>query len=396
MEAASIDFAERESVTEILLVDDRPENLTALAAILEAPDRRIVSVRSGPEALRRMLEHDFAVVLLDIQMPEMDGFEVLRLMRARRRTASTPVIFVTGVGRTPQHLFAGYEAGAVDYLVKPLDPHVVRCKVDVFLELHRQRAQLERQSNELAALNADLERRVANRTRELKLANLQLETFVYSASHNLRTPLRSIEGMVAIVLEEEASHLERESRRMLDRVADCAYHMSELLQALLRLSGLRHGTVDIGPVDLAGLARASVASRLASAPERRVQVRIPDSLPAVADESLARLILDVLIENAWKFTRQQPDPRIEIGVVPDPENPEEKAWFVRDNGIGFEMAHVDKLFHVFQRLHGPKDLAGPGLGLATLRQAVELHGGRTWAESQLGRGATFYFTLGSP
>lgn len=378
----------------ILLVDDRIENIQALVAILEGPGCSITTAASGPEALRIMLREDFAVVLLDVQMPEMDGFEVLRLMRARQQTASTPVIFVTGRGQTPAHVFAGYEAGAVDYLLKPLDPHIVRCKVEVFLELDRRRRALEEKTAELARLNTELEARVAARTRDLEQANLQLETFVYSASHSLRTPLRTIEGLIAVVLEDCASIILPEDHAMLRRVATSAYHMSELLSGLLRLAGLRHLDVARAWIDLAEIARSVANSRQRVSTGREIAVRLPETLPVFADESLVRLVLDILFDNAWKFTQTRPRGEVELGVTETPGG--ETCYWVRDNGIGFDPSFAASLFHVFQRLHGPGAFGGPGLGLATVRRAVTLLGGRTWAEGRIEGGATFFFTLPAP
>ncbi len=402
---------------DVLLVDDRPENLLALSAVLEGPDVRLHTAAGGAEALRALRAHDFAVVLLDVQMPDLDGFEVARLMRARRRTRSTPIIFVTGIEQPPDSVFAGYEAGAVDFLVKPLDPVIVRSKVQVFLELHRHRQLLQQQAGELAervrqveeahhalaekthaleaseaavrTLNAELEGRVVARTRELDRANEQLEAFVFSASHNLRSPLRTIEGFVSLLLDTCGEQLVPDDRDLLERVAASAAHMAELLSALLRLARLHHAEASREVVDVAAVARRVVAGLRARSPDRSVKVELPRAAVAQADPALVLVLLEVLLDNAWKYTSQTPDARIALSV--EPGTP--PVFVLADNGVGFEPALTEDVFRPFTRLHSPRDFDGAGLGLATARQAVRAHGGRIEADSQPGRGARFRFTL---
>ncbi|MCB9537304.1 MAG: response regulator [Myxococcales bacterium] len=403
---------------DVLLVDDRPANLQALAAVLEGPDVQLHTAGGGAEALRAMRTHDFAVVLLDVQMPDLDGFEVARLMRARRRTRSTPIIFVTGIEQPPDSVFAGYEAGAVDFLVKPLDPVIVRSKVQVFLELHRQRLLVVQQAGELAervrqveeahralgektraleaseaavrTLNAELEERVATRTRELARANEQLEAFVFSASHNLRSPLRTIEGFVSLLLDTCGEQLVPDDRDLLERVAASAAHMAELLSALLRLARLHHAEPSREAVDVAGVARRVVAGLRALAPDRAVRVDLPDRAVVQADPALVLVLLEVLLDNAWKYTGQTPGARIALTV----EETTPARFTLTDNGVGFDPTLTADVFRPFTRLHSPRDFDGVGLGLATARQAVRAHGGRIEADSEPERGARFRFTLG--
>lgn len=379
---------------EVLVVDDDAGNRVSMEAALEGPDRRIFLARDGEEALRLMLRHDFAVVLLDVHMPEIDGFQVARMMRASRRTRATPIIFITGSARDTGHVFQGYEAGAVDFLIKPVDPRIVRCKVDVFLELYRHRellrektTALERSERELRHLNEHLERRVAERTEALTAANRQLEAFVYSASHSLKTPLRSVAAFAEIVLEELQSRCDAETCELLRRINAGAVAMSSTLTNVLRFAALQKAVIDRHQVDLAAVARALLKMRRVEEPDREVAVDLPAVAMADADPKLAEVLLDALIDNAWRFTRGVSAPHIELGVTAD-------TYFVRDNGCGFDREDVESIFRPFERLHDSARGGGAGLGLALVARIAELHGGHAWAETAPGEGATFYFTLG--
>ncbi|MCA9557061.1 MAG: response regulator [Myxococcales bacterium] len=389
----------------VLVVDDRPRNLDTMVALLSEPGREVVTACGGQAALRALLRDDFAVVLLDVHMPDIDGMEVARLMRSNKRTARTPIIFVTGSARAQEQVFEGYESGAVDYLIKPVDNHVLRSKVAVYEQLHRQneqlhrqRAALERSVHELSSasealraseaaqrtLNEVLEERVHERTRDLEAANRDLEAFAHSVAHNLRTPLRSIASFVDIVTAE--ADLSADHADLLERVTHAAANMSELLNGLLRLSEIRQVEAHPRDVDLAAQAADVIAARGWQAVEWSVEAPQPTS----ADPELSRVVLEVLFENAIKFTAEVPAPRVSLTTAVQGD---ELVHTVRDNGVGFDPAHAGRLFQAFQRLHSPRDFDGVGLGLATARQAVERHGGRIWAESRPGEGAAFHFTF---
>jgi PAS domain S-box-containing protein len=226
--------------------------------------------------------------------------------------------------------------------------------------------------------------------RTLLLANRELEAFSYSVAHDLRAPLRGMNGFAQALLEDYSDKLDEEGRDHLREIQKNALQMGALIDALLSLSRVSCGELQPERMDLALLAR-SIATRLAAEQhERSVQVQIETGLSASADPSLARILLENLIENAWKFTTRTCPARVEIGSL---ESGGGRAFFVRDNGAGFDMAYGDKLFGPFQRLHSAAEFPGTGIGLATARRIVHRHGGRIWAESQVGKGATFFFTL---
>jgi PAS domain S-box-containing protein len=224
-------------------------------------------------------------------------------------------------------------------------------------------------------------------------ANRELESFSHSVAHDLRAPLRSIDGFSQALLEDYVEKLDATGKRYLVFIRDSAHHMAQLINDLLDLSRITRGEVRREAVDLGELARAASARLHASQPERHVDVLIQDGLTDEGDPRLLAIVLDNLIGNAWKFTAKRADARIEFGAT---KNNRQLVYFMRDNGAGFDMARADKLFGVFQRLHSASEFEGTGVGLATVQRVVARHGGRVWAEGQVGRGATFYFTLHEP
>jgi len=244
--------------------------------------------------------------------------------------------------------------------------------------------------SEARRANEHLERLLQARTSELRRAQRELETFSHCLAQDVRAPLRGMDGFAQILLEEYGSTLDDEGRDCLRRIQGSALLLGRLIDALLSVVKVARSELKPSLVDLSGLARR-VASQLAAAePERTVQVEVGEELGARIDPSLACTLFENLIGNAWKFTRQTAEPRIEIGST---ERGGETAFFVRDNGAGFDMAQSSKLFVPFQRLHAVREFAGTGVGLATAFRIVDRHAGRIWAEGEVGEGATFFFTL---
>lgn len=242
---------------------------------------------------------------------------------------------------------------------------------------------------EVLRLNAELERRVNERTSQLEAINRELEAFSYSVSHDLRAPLRSVRGFCQVLLDRYESSLDARGREFLRRAAESSQHMDTLIEDLLQLSRISRAELRPRPVNLSALAE-SIAGELHQAePQREVKFLIAPGLLASGEERLVRLVLENLMRNAWKFTAKQPSARIEFGHAAGPP----AAFFVRDNGAGFDMKYVDRLFGVFQRLHTTTEFPGTGVGLATVQRILNRHGGRAWAEGAPQRGATFYFTL---
>lgn len=393
----------------ILLVDDQPENLFSAEAVLERLGQEVIKAQSGREALRHLLEDDFAVILLDVMMPGMDGFETASLIRSRERSRYTPIIFITALGKSEEHLFRGYDAGAVDYLTKPVIPEVLRSKVAVFVELSKKSAMLKRQADILHVKNIELEQAIAQlrvaedeirllnlnlekRVRELSAANKELDAFSYTVSHDLRAPLIRMDGFTRALLEQYGGKLDAQGQVYLDRVRSASQRMCQLVDDLLDFSRASRAELRVDRVDLSDLVRGIVADLRSRVPERTVECVIEDGVTTLGDPGLLRVALVNLLENAWKFTRKQPHAKIEFGRTLHNGT---TAFFVRDNGAGFDPAYAHKLFTPFDRLHSAADFEGTGIGLATVERIIRRHGGRIWGEGELQHGAVFYFTLQS-
>jgi signal transduction histidine kinase len=378
----------------ILLVDDQPANLVALEAMLQGLDQNLIKAESGREALKWLLTHEFAVILLDVKMPDMDGFETATLIRQREKSRHTPILFLTADDKTQNHAVRGYAVGAVDYLVKPVVPEFVRSKVAVFVELAKKSELLRRQTqllleSEQAAL--ELAETRAELVRDLEHKNRELESFSYAVSHDLRAPLRRIDSFSRAVLESQGEKLDEPGQRYLERVREASQHMSQLIDDVLYLSRVTRAELREQEVDLSALAHMILTRLQESEPARRVEVKLRPSVVVTGDGQLLRIAMENLLENAWKFTGKEPESRIEFGVTNASGEP---TYFVRDNGAGFDMTYADRLFGPFQRLHPQGEFPGSGIGLATVQRIIHRHGGRVWAEGLVGQGATFQFTLG--
>jgi PAS domain S-box-containing protein len=239
-------------------------------------------------------------------------------------------------------------------------------------------------------LNEELERRVIERTLQLEVANKELEAFSYSVSHDLRAPLRGIDGFSQALLEDYAGKLDAKGKEHLQRVRAASQRMAQLIDDMLNLSRVTRSEMCREAVDLSALARTISGQLKKTEPERPVEFIIRPGLVVDGDPRLFQVALENLLSNAWKFTSKRPSARIEFGVIQNDGIP---TYFVRDNGAGFEMAYADKLFGAFQRLHTTAEFPGTGIGLATVQRIIHRHGGRIWAEGAVEQGATFYFTL---
>jgi signal transduction histidine kinase len=251
-------------------------------------------------------------------------------------------------------------------------------------------ARIQEQNAELQRARDEMEQRVIARTVQLEAANKELESFSYSVSHDLRAPLRGIDGFSQALLEDYGDHLDAQGKSYLQRVRAASQRMAELIDDMLSLSRVSRGEMKSETVDLGALAQ-NIAAELQNADRRRqVEFTIAAGLLAKGDTRLLRVVLENLLRNAWKFTGKNSTAKIEVGV--DRQNGQ-AVYFVRDDGAGFDMAFAEKLFGAFQRLHSSTEFQGTGIGLATVQRVIRRHGGRVWAESKVGQGATFYFTL---
>jgi light-regulated signal transduction histidine kinase (bacteriophytochrome) len=258
-------------------------------------------------------------------------------------------------------------------------------------ELTARTEELERARAELQQINRELDDRVRQRTMQLESSNLELEAFSYSVSHDLRAPLRHIGGYTSMILQSGAAGLSETNLRNLNRVSDAVRQMGQIIEALLELTRVTHAEVHRAKVDLSALARDVMEELKEGLSGRAAQLEIAPGLTAHGDQRLLRVVLMNLLANAFKFTSKRANALIQFGRT-DCET--EPAFFVRDNGAGFDMAYADKLFGAFQRLHCRSDFEGTGIGLAMVRRIVHRHHGKTWAEGVKDKGATFYFTLG--
>lgn len=244
---------------------------------------------------------------------------------------------------------------------------------------------------EVRHLNAELEQRVEQRTRALAAANRELESFSYSVSHDLRAPLRTIDGFSQILIDEYADVLDEAGKGYLERVRAGSQRMAKLIDDLLELARVTRRDLQLRSCDLTAMALEIVRDLRGAEPERVVKVRVEEGMQLTADEGLLRVALDNLLRNAWKFTSLEHEAIIEVGCSLTGEGG--RTFFVRDNGVGFDMAYVDKLFGAFQRLHSETEFQGTGIGLALVQRVIRRHGGQVWAEAEPKCGATFYFSM---
>jgi signal transduction histidine kinase len=383
----------QEQRVNILMVDDEPANLEALEAILEPLGQKLFRASGGTEALRCVLDRDYAVILLDVQMPDLSGIETAALIRERERSRTTPIIFLTGVVKTSEMIFKGYSAGAVDYLMKPVVSGILRAKVEVFVELASARMKLQQEvaerariAGEIAKLNMALEQR----NEDLIAANEDLEAFGHSVSHDLRMPLRHIHAYISMLEETASKKLDVEERRQFNVIRDAARKMGQLIDDLLAFSRIGRTEIKAEQIDNEAVVQDTIADMQTDLKDRRIVWTI-ESLPTVhGDLGLLRQVWANLLANAVKYTRPREEAQITIsGVSQD----NEAIFSVADNGVGFDPAYADRLFGVFQRLHSDKQFEGTGVGLANVRRIVQRHGGRTWADAKQNEGAVFYFSL---
>ncbi len=512
----------------ILIVDDTPDKLLALETVLTDLRQNIVRATSGSEALRALLRQEFAVILLDVNMPSMDGFETAQLIRQRKSTEHVPIIFVTSFSTADTEVFRGYSLGAVDYIFTPVVPDVLRAKVAVFIALSRQKLEIKRQSEELRRLQEErharqmsdaaeridwetrrnrffnlsiellaiansegqfvqtnptwrgvlgfeeeelkneclldlvhvderravsqeiekltaanepnyfecrvrtkaggyrwlgwtmapfaaeqllyifarditeriereaevrqLNRSLEKHAAELQSANRELEEFSYSISHDLRGPLRSITGYSEILLEEYAENFAGEAQQMVEAVHRNSTHLTKLIDDFLSFFRFGRAQVNVLPFDMRALAQTAIDVVRPVTAERQIDFKIGVLPAAYGDRPMLRQVLINLLANAVKFTARRPIAQIEIGAEQNKQRG--TIYFVRDNGVGFNMKYYDKLFGVFQSLHKDEGFDGTGIGLALVYKIIRRHSGEIWAEGKEGEGATFYFTLG--
>ncbi|HUP22766.1 MAG TPA: ATP-binding protein [Thermoanaerobaculia bacterium] len=403
------------SIHHILVVDDGEAGRSVLETILGFHGFRVSTASNGESALALARQSPPDLVISDVLMPVMDGFTLCRNWRADPQLRSVPFVLYSSTYDDPKDRDLASAVGADRFASAPLEPsqllELVReveaassqgtlgprepIPVDAtFLQAYNEALirQLEHKISEVEQVNAELENRVRERTRELEIANKELEAFAYSVAHDLRAPLRAISGYSSLLSQEAASLPPGSAHHHLEAIEQNVGRMAQLIDDLLMLSRLGRQPLKKQRVALRPLIEAALEDVSPAREGRNVELIVAPNLPdASADPSLLRQAFVNLLDNALKFTRPQTLARIEVGSQRLDDGT--TAYFVRDNGVGFDMADAKKLFLVFQRLHRD-EFEGAGAGLAVLSRIIDRHGGRVWAQGKPGEGATFYFTLG--
>jgi signal transduction histidine kinase len=365
----------------ILVVDDNPANRRLYHATLHDLGAQLYLASSGEEAMARCTEHPYAMILLDVHLSGIDGFEVAQSIRDRCPGLDAPIVFVSAVYVHEQDAYRGYRLGAVDYILSPIVPEILRAKAAVFIRMYRLRveAQLQAQAIEKAY-------------RELRTVHAEMEGFSYSVSHDLRTPLGQIAGFADLMAMGHAGELNTKAREYVGHIQGAAHRMNSLIDDMLLLGNMSRTEMQVQPVDISHLAQSLLGELSKLRPQAHMSWDVAPGMQAMGDQRLLRVALSNLLSNAWKYSAGVPRPFIEVGHQPDADGP---GYFVRDNGAGFDVhAAGERLFRPFQRFHADTAFQGNGVGLAIVQRVIDKHGGRLRVESAPGRGATFFFTLG--
>ncbi len=375
-----------------LLVDDLEENLLALEVLLRRDGLTLIKVRSARAALEALLVHEVALAFIDVQMPEMDGFELAELMRGTERTRRVPIIFLTAAMPDRQRRFRGYETGAVDFLTKPIEPHVLKSKADVFFELWKERQEVARQRDELRVATAENLRLLAETRRTadaLKEADRRKDEFLATLAHELRNPLAPLANGLQVLKISADPAVTGRARDMMERQLR---HMVRLVDDLLDISRVTSGKIRLRsePIDLRAVVEAAVeATRpVIEASDHQLAVALTDEpLQLLADPTRLMQVVGNLLTNAAKYTPA--GGRIEVSVEREGD---EGLVRVTDSGVGIPPEMLGQVFDLFTQVGKNLDLSqgGLGIGLSLVRKLVDLHGGRVTASSPgTGRGSTF-------
>jgi signal transduction histidine kinase len=410
----------RRSDAKVLVVDDRPDNLVSIEAILEQDDYTIVKANSGRAALKTLLsDHDFSLILMDVQMPELSGYETATIIYERDKLRNIPIIFITAHSYDEDYIFKGYKMGGVDYIYKPVKPELLRAKVAVFVELYRKNQQLVQQEKKLLAANDFLHREIEERkmseqrvkllneqllanNESLKQMNEELDQFAYMASHDLQEPLRKIQVFSDKILRN--NNFDAESEKYFQKIINSSKRMQHLINNLLDFSRHTVSSNDFRKTPLKELVKNALTELEVEIEKSNAQINYGE-LPVVsAVPSLMQQLFYNLFSNAIKF--RKPNENLVIDVRSEKMDPADLSNFIKytrnrdfykitvqDNGIGFDDKYAEDIFRVFKRLHNYQDYEGTGVGLSICKKIVERHNGFIRAESQIDRGSTFIIGL---
>lgn len=419
MEPINDNTAKLKSDIKILVVDDREDNLFSIEAILGKDGYTIVRANSGRAALKILLkEHDFSLILMDVQMPDLSGFETAEIIYERDKLKDIPIIFITAFNYDEDYIFKGYRTGGVDYIYKPINPELLRVKVGVFVELFRKNQQLLAHEKKLLAVNRSLQKEIQERkiseekirtlneqlldnNSHLKIVNEELDRFAYVASHDLQEPLRKIMVFSDKIIAKNVN--DSDTSRYFEKIIESSRRMQVLINDLLSFSKHSVNSLDFKEVDLNALVKEAMAEFEIEIEKTKAHIYI-SNLPIIfAVPSMMRQVFCNLISNALKFRKTEIAPVIRIDSEQmrpqDYRNPKlangSKYYriSISDNGIGFDPGYSEEIFTVFKRLHSYNEFQGTGVGLSICKKIVENHNGFITAESKVDEGSTFIIGL---
>jgi signal transduction histidine kinase len=400
----------------ILLVDDRDDNLFSLETILEADGYHFVKASSGRQALKILLtEFDFALILMDVKMPNLNGFETAALIYEREKLKHIPIIFITANNYGEENIFKGYRSGAVDYIFKPINPELLRAKVSVFIDLYKKNHQLLMQEEKLKAINKNLENEIKERKNSedkvhelnkklliniesLETANKELDRFAFMASHDMQEPLRKIRTFSDLLAIKHKEQLDEDAQSKIRIIQKAAVRMQELIKDILTFSKISTEKEPFVKTDLTPLVQEVVDELDTAVQDKKANISIAPLPTLSVNPVLIKSLFLNLIGNAIKYNKPNVPPEIRIycdNLDADQKRNTTKYYriFITDNGIGFNQKYAEQIFDMFKRLHVHTEYEGTGIGLALCKQIMEKHNGYINAVSSENEGATFIISL---
>jgi light-regulated signal transduction histidine kinase (bacteriophytochrome) len=402
----------------ILIVDDREDNLLSIETILEPDGYKLIKATSGRQALKILLnEHDFAMIMMDVKMPNLNGFETASLIYEREKLKHIPIIFITANNYGDENMYKGYKAGAVDYIYKPINPDVLRAKVSVLIELYKKNIQLIAQEKKLVAINKSLELEVQERMASeekvkqlnrqlleniasLESANKDLDRFAFMASHDLQEPLRKIRTFSDRLFVRYKESLDDDGKANLIRIQKAAERMQNLITDILTFSKISSEKIEFMTSDLNKIVSEVITEMDEEVRAKAAKIQVSNLPVLQVNPGLIKPLFQNLIGNALKYCKKDTVPLInikaDVGLKHLTKGTETRNYcriFIEDNGIGFDQRYAEEIFGMFKRLHRSSEFEGTGIGLALCKKIVEQHNGFISARSKVGEGSTFIISL---